>query len=237
MASIYDYQRETIQEAVVRVCYRITHEPSILPQRRRLPPERELWHELASCILGSQVPYEVAIAAAEHLKMARLLDLPTAGHDRQVYEARIARALKTTLLHVPGSARGRRYRFPSARATHIGRTAHDIYDKGHRLHTVLMGCKTPQEARKLIISLATGVGPKQASLFLRNIGLAENLAILDVHVLRYMKRMDLIADCLTAVSSLSCYERIESIFCEHALSLGFKPSHFDLAVWVVGRVL
>jgi N-glycosylase/DNA lyase len=87
------------------------------------------------------------------------------------------------------------------------------------------------------VSLASGVGPKQASLFLRNVGFANDLAVLDVHVLRYMDKMDLAPAITQIVHTLEGYERIELAFCKHARDLGFPPLCFDLAVWIVMRVL
>ena len=59
------------------------------------------------------------------------------------------------------------------------------------------------------MSATLGIGPKQSSLFLRNIGYAQDLAILDSHVMTYMKLMDLTPTRMKDVSKLATYEDVE----------------------------
>ena len=56
-----------------------------------------------------------------------------------------------------------------------------------RVGDTLMMTETEFEARKILSDTCTGIGFKQASLFLREIYFAKNLAILDTHVINYMK--------------------------------------------------
>ncbi len=79
-------------------------------------------------------------------------------------------------------------------------------------------------------------GPKQASLFLRNIGYSAYVAVLDIHVLTYMSWIGLTDAPLKSVSTIKKYESSETTFIEHSHSLGYAPDHFDIAVWVVVRV-
>ena len=81
------------------------------------------------------------------------------------------------------------------------------------------------------------IGPKQASLFLRNVGFAEDLAILDVHVLRYLCWMDGASPAhQPKVSSLRQYERHERRISRHAREASVTVGDLDLAVWVTSRV-
>ena len=80
------------------------------------------------------------------------------------------------------------------------------------------------------------MGPKQASLFLRNIGFAANVAVLDIHVLTYMRWVGLIETPVKSISTVRKYEALEDSFIEHAYSFGYAPDRFDLAVWVVVKV-
>ena len=82
----------------------------------------------------------------------------------------------------------------------------------------------------------SGLGPKQASLFLRNIGYAKHVAVLDVHVLTYMSWVGLTDAPLKSVPTIHKYEMLEDLFIEHACSFGCTPDQFDLAVWVVVKV-
>ena len=94
------------------------------------------------------------------------------------------------------------------------------------------------DARVCIVSTAIGAGPKQASLFLRNIGCGDDLAILDMHVLRYMTWSRLATKCANKeVHTLPGYVRTEKIFQDHAKQIGVSVANLDLAVWVVVRVI
>jgi N-glycosylase/DNA lyase len=80
------------------------------------------------------------------------------------------------------------------------------------------------------------LGPKQASLFLRNIGYAAHVAVLDIHVLTYMSWVGLTETPIKSVPTVPRYEALEDAFIEHAYSFGQTPDRFDLAVWVVVKV-
>ena len=93
-----------------------------------------------------------------------------------------------------------------------------------------------REARRRLASELPGLGPKQASLFLRNIGYATHVAVLDVHVLTYMCWVGLTEEIVKSISTVRKYEKLEDSFIEHSYSFGYTPDHFDLAVWVVVKV-
>jgi N-glycosylase/DNA lyase len=80
-----------------------------------------------------------------------------------------------------------------------------------------------------------GIGPKQASLFLRNVGYAENLAILDVHVLRFMRYIGLLRAPEISVTTLRRYEVAEERLLAYSLGLGWPMATLDVAIWVVMR--
>jgi N-glycosylase/DNA lyase len=130
-----------------------------------------------------------------------------------------------------------RYRFPLLRANHLRRTVDAIYVSGGSLREMLAGSRNSTDARLRVVSIAIGIGPKQASLFLRNIGYADDLAILDRHVLQYMTWSGITASRVHKVSTLRVYEQMERVFRTHAKQLGFSVAELDLAVWIVVRVL
>jgi N-glycosylase/DNA lyase len=83
---------------------------------------------------------------------------------------------------------------------------------------------------------AIGIGPKQASLFLRNIGYTDELAILDKHVLAYMGISGLAVNLKKAVNSLKGYKDLENILQTHARKFGLSLGYVDQAIWIVMRV-
>lgn len=93
-----------------------------------------------------------------------------------------------------------------------------------------------KHARKILIESVTGFGPKQASLFLRNIGYCTELAIIDTHILAYLKLVRGITPKISTLSNFLKYEKIENEFIQIANDLQFKVGNFDLAIWITMRV-
>ncbi|WP_354538060.1 hypothetical protein [Roseovarius sp. MBR-6] len=73
-----------------------------------------------------------------------------------------------------------------------------------------------------------GVGPKTASWIARNWLGAENVAILDIHVLRLGRHMKLFPD---RVRLPADYERLEARFIDFAAALEVRPSILDAVIW------
>ncbi len=88
------------------------------------------------------------------------------------------------------------------------------------------------DIRKFIVKNIKGIGPKQASHFLRNIGYSNQIAVLDVHILRYMCIQGVISEEYKSVSNLKLYEYLELKlikFLEFILApIGF----IDQAIWM-----
>jgi len=223
-----------IESAVHRICKEIY--PFSKQSQLFLPSEAELLFELVACILGSQVSYEVALAAAEEIRNVGLLENPIKQYCFPVYEKAIYDILRQPL-HNPGWApTGKRYRFPKIRANYISRTIWAIYSNGGTLKGKLQACKTAREARRSILEIGVGIGPKQASLFLRNIGYTEELAILDTHLLRFMRLFGLFHQAIKPISSLQNYETLENRLRNYAKRTGYSLGCLDQAIWIVMRV-
>lgn len=223
-----------IESAVRKICQEVC--PSSQPSRWISASETELLFELVSCILGSQVPYEVALAAAEEIRDAGLLENPMKQYCFSVYEKAIYDVLRQPLHNPSWAPTGRRYRFAKIRANHISRTIWVVYSDGGSLQGRLRACKTAREARRSIVEAGVGIGPKQASLFLRNIGFTEELAILDTHLLRFMRLFGLLQQAIKPVSSLQKYETLENRLRNYAKRTGYSLGCVDWAIWVVMRV-
>ena len=223
-----------IESAVLRICQEIY--PSSRQSWWFLASEAELLFELVACILGSQVSYEVALAAAEEIRNGGLLENPIKQYCFPVYEKAIYDILGQPL-HNPGWApTGRRYRFAKIKANQISRTISAVYSNDSSLQGRLRACKTAREARRSIIEVGIGIGPKQASLFLRNIGFTEELAILDTHLLRFMRLFGLLHQSIRPISSLQNYETLEYRLRNYAKNAGYSLGCVDQAIWVVMRV-
>ena len=177
-----------------------------------------------SCILGSRVRFETAHAAVERMNDMRLLSHSRRGGYFDQYE-------RDTVTALSGG-----YPFYRVRANQIRRAAERLYGSRGSIREFLDSANDVRDARRLLSSEVSGLGPKQASLFLRNIGYAKHVAVLDVHVLTYMNWVGLTDAPLKSVSTVRKYEILEDSFIERAYSFGCTPDQFDLAVWVVVKV-
>jgi len=188
--------------------------------------EYSLRKELIACILGSQVRYEMAALALERLEQAGLLADEWWCNVEDRFELEVFEVLSGRTPQYHGNWC---YRFPKARAHQLAETRNAI--AGRSLYEWLFNSSEPKHLRQCLVLEISGLGPKQASMFLRNIGISYNLAILDTHVLRFMNMQNIL--CLTQVniSTLTAYERTESIVINYSKSLGYPVGYLDWAIW------
>lgn len=84
--------------------------------------------------------------------------------------------------------------------------------------------------REWLVGHVKGLGLKEATHFLRNIGRNEGLAILDRHILRNLKRYDVIR-ILPPTLSKKTYLSIERRFQQFAKTIGIPLDELDLLFW------
>lgn len=203
----------------------------------RLLTEDEMLYEAAICIFGSQMQFEMAVAAADRLRERGLLfSKKLAGLTD--CEPQILDALSQPL-SVPGKnseVRTVMLRFRNRLASLLAATVTEIYGKGHSLRRLLFFADSAKNARKQLMLNVWGFGPKQSSLFLRRIGYCADLAVLDVHVLDYLHLTCGIRIAPSRLGCLSYYEEIEDTFREIASRFGHSLGCVDLATWLTMRV-
>lgn len=198
--------------------------------------ESALFYELISCILGSRVSYEIAQAAAMKIKESDLHQNPIEKYTQLGYQISLEKILKRKLLTKNRKHILRRYPFPNLRANHISRTAWAIYSNGGSIKNLLHSSKDAKTARLKIVKTVIGVGPKQASLFLRNIGFTTSLAILDSHVLKFMVMQGLADQNIRTIQTVKRYEKHEKLLRRYAQWIGWPLGCLDQAIWIVMRV-
>ena len=84
--------------------------------------------------------------------------------------------------------------------------------------------------REWLVRNIKGLGMKEASHFLRNIGVGLELAILDRHILKNLKRLGVIEKIPTSLSKPS-YEQIEKKMKTFAERIGISMAELDLLLW------
>lgn len=217
-----------LERAVMAICPDI--EARVAAPRAKAIDDRALWWELSCCILSSQVPFTVATAAAEAIDRAGLL---LAEH---VELEGLASELEDVLANrVAVGSRSVRYRFPSSRAHQLASTHALVHRHGGSMSALLAQFDDAAAARRWLVDNVPGAGPKQASMFLRNIGMSYSLAILDRHVLNYMSALGIGDHAGSAVAGLPTYLRLEDALRGHAKHLGYAVGLLDWAIWIVMR--
>jgi N-glycosylase/DNA lyase len=131
----------------------------------------------------------------------------------------------------------RRLRVFGKKGQYIIDTIKNIYLNDLTIKEILKHENCIQETRKNIISYSCGLGPKQASMFLRNIGYHSEFAVLDKHVIDYMRLMGLTTASEARFSNIAAYQKIEMQLKSYAESFNVNLFHLDLAIWTTMRNL
>lgn len=196
-----------------------------------------LWRELASCIMGSRIQFELARSAVRHLDKTGLLRMFQTDKRFSMTQSLVTRELRKSI-YLPLKLNGlkRSYTFSSIRAKQLSDTARTIYGNNQTIKSLLKSGKDEYSTRVLLVNTASGIGPKQASLFLRNIGYANNLAILDTHVLRFMDYVKIAKILPSSIANLNSYEKTETKLRHYAENMYLEMSCLDTAIWIVMRV-
>lgn len=220
-----------IETAIRRVCREIFSRASATTEWVERT-EKQVYREMVACILGSRVPFETALAATNAIAKEGLLQY---CGDEDLYRQQVTDVLRRPMSR-PEWSKPRRYRFPQARAESIASSAAAFYSNGGTLKEWFSRDADPFVVRRYLVENAKGIGPKQASMILRNIGFSNQLAILDSHLLRFMMMKEILPCKATAVSRLPGYETAEQGFKSYSDEMGWSMGILDQAVWVVMRV-
>lgn len=175
-----------------------------------------LFEELAFCVLAPQSRASSALAAVEELRSKGLL-------------------LKGSRKSIAEVLRRNGVRFHNAKAWYLTKDRSLLSGEPPRIVEVLT--LPPVEAREVLVDEAWGIGLKEASHLLRNVGF-EGLAVLDRHILKWM----VLAGRLVSVPRTMTrrrYLELEREFLLWAEDLGIRPEALDLLLWYVqtGEIL
>lgn len=117
-------------------------------------------------------------------------------------------------------------RFHRTKAKHLMKAK----DEFPSIFKTLSNGLTPFDARDWLVANVKGLGFKEATHFLRNIGKNGGLAILDRHILRNLKRFGVIRSVPSSLSRKK-YLLIEKKFSAFAKSVGIPVDELDLLFW------
>ena len=172
--------------------------------------EHELFGELVFCILTPQSKATTCWEAVKRLKEKELL---FSNNNKQISET----------IHP--------VRFKNNKAKYIieAKTKFSS-NNGFSLRSVLNNFSTNIDKRSWLFENIKGIGLKEASHFLRNIGFGDNLAILDRHILKNMVIYGVIEEIPKSISLVK-YLEIEKKLLEFSLKLDIDPQHLDFVLW------
>jgi N-glycosylase/DNA lyase len=220
------YSAATLRRTVAMVC-------GLIDERKQSPggttlSETELRFELVSCLLGSQVRAESANVAADRLCSSGLLSDERWAAIDTTFEGEVRDVLAGRVDGLDATS----YRFPVLRARQLAELRSRLI--GRPLISYLDLSDDVGAIRRHLVRDLPGIGPKQASMFLRNVGASHDLAVLDVHVLRFLHHIEVLPDAIP-ISAIDPYERVEAKVRGYAKSVGRPVGHLDWAIWITMR--
>jgi N-glycosylase/DNA lyase len=149
-----------------------------------------------------------------------------------LYNEELKSVISDTL--TAGSPTGR-YRFPNIRSEWI----HQSYTTLQKHENTLPIDREAHfyKQRDVIISLFTGIGLKQASLLLRNLGYSFDCCVLDTHIIDFLIWIDWIPSRIRKLPiNRKRYFAIESLFKRLSDMLHIPIPILDIAMWDLTRM-
>ena len=98
------------------------------------------------------------------------------------------------------------------------------------LRSILAKINDGYQAREWLVRNVKGIGYKEAGHFLRNIGFNQDLAILDRHILKNLKKLGVIDDVPESPTKRQ-YLAIEAKMKEFSQAIRIPMSHLDFVLW------
>ena len=175
-------------------------------------PDEELFRELCFCLLTANYTSEGGIRIQKAI----------GGGFLTMGEAALAAELRRL-----------GYRFPNARARYI------VAARQHRnVRDLLAGAPDERSLRKHVADSVLGLGFKEASHFLRNIGYT-GLAIIDFHVMDVLAGHGMIERPKSRSLSRKKYLEVERVLDSLAERAGLTQGELDLYLWYLetGKIL
>jgi len=171
--------------------------------------EKKLFQELAFCLL---TPQSKAVNAwATIIKLTENNKLFN-GHAKEMSE-------DMNLI-----------RFKNNKARYIENSREIFFTNSIGIRKTLAELKLVSEKRNWLYKNIKGYGLKESSHFLRNIGFVEDITILDRHILKNLKKYNVITEIPKSLSEKKYYE-IEDKMKEFSEKISIPLEHLDLVFW------
>ncbi|HXK70220.1 MAG TPA: N-glycosylase/DNA lyase [Caldisericia bacterium] len=173
--------------------------------------DEEIFYELAFCLLTPQSKAKVCWKAIENIAKNEITLNKESKED-----------ISKSLCGV---------RFKNNKADYILNAKELFLNNGKiKIKERINSFASASEAREWLVKNVKGMGYKEASHFLRNIGFADDLAILDRHILKNLKIFGIIEEIPKSLSKKK-YLEIEEKMRNLANEVNIPVSHLDLLFW------
>lgn len=174
-------------------------------------PDEEIFAELCFCLLTPQTKAKSADHVIKKLKEKNLLLNGTAG-EIKVWMAPI--------------------RFNNNKSVYVV-NARKFFTNGQgklEIKKHIEAAPDISTLRKWLVQNIKGFGLKEASHFLRNIGLGDDIAILDRHILKHLVRNNVIPEIPKSITNKKYFE-MENRMRDFSKQTGIPMAHLDLLWW------
>ena len=172
--------------------------------------EADIFAELVFCLLTPQSKAKVCWEVVKEIKKKLLLF----SNDKE--------KLSGTINPV---------RFKNKKAEYIINAKRIFYiNNSFSIKNVIKSFSDNMSLRKFCVEKIKGIGFKEASHFLRNIGFGQNIAILDRHILKNLKLYNVI-DVIPDNLSEKKYLEIENKMRGFSKKIGIDIEHLDFVLW------
>lgn len=173
-------------------------------------PDEEIFAELCFCICTPQSKAEVCDRAVQRLKFSHVLQKGSVKDVRRRLDG---------------------VRFAPTKARHIVRARNLLTSSnGLSLGERLKSAGDSESLRDWLVDNVYGLGMKEASHFLRNVGLGEELSILDRHILRNLTFLGIVKN-IGKTLTRKRYLEIERRMKFFAKELRIPMGELDLLLW------
>lgn len=188
-----------------------TYAARLLNNRQQYQLGANLVEEVAACLLGGHgIPAAVGLAAFRSLK------------DKKIFESAPVDVLTLLeFLSEPLEVNGRsvRYRFAAQKSRYLHAALEHLWNKQPPLDA--------KELRNWLMEIP-GIGYKTASWVVRNWLRSDDVAILDIHLMRVGRAINLFPASLTVDRH---YLALEELFLRLSRELGVQASELDAVIW------
>ncbi|MBW1676835.1 MAG: N-glycosylase/DNA lyase [Deltaproteobacteria bacterium] len=176
----------------------------------RTGTEKEIFAELVFCILTPMARGEMCCVAVENMVRSGVLFTGDSSQiTRELIGARFIHKKSAYIIEA-------RERF--------------LHNNPVSLRSTISSTSDGHKAREWLARSVKGIGYKEASHFLRNIGFEQNLAILDRHILKNLKSFGVIKEIPGSLTK-SQYLDMEKKMLEFSKAIHISMSYLDFVLW------